>query len=301
MADRTDPEGRGFWSTIPGWLTAIGSFLAAVTGLLAFLNHIGLIGAPTPPSIPPITQAPPPPTTQSPAARPTDASTKERTARAEKKLDDADGNKVAGNASKTPVSKASEAQMQKAPTESPIPKPSEAQMQKAPIESPIPRSEAEKPLAERQAPALTNRLNQHFAPSQSFPAFRVSLVRLDAGPGPRITVYLSYTNQTGGDLQLGLCYPRSRNTTRLTDDTAYDYVFVSGSGVGDVCTGASFPLIVPAGATTHASMVFEPTTQVRQQPATFSLVSQHVIVERAQGALQVQSTHTVSLTGQLRR
>jgi hypothetical protein len=240
-----------------------------------------------------MTQAPPPPATQKPAAKTPDAIRKEQGGKEENR-EKSDMSKSAASASKTSVPKASEAEkhiaeMKGAPSEAPVPKP----------------SEAEKRLTEMRpkttAQVLANKLNQQFARSQSFPAFRVSLIRLEAGPGARITVYLSYTNKTGGDLQLGLCYPKSRNTTRLTDNAAYDYTFVSGNGVGDVCSGSSFPLIVPAGVTTHASMVFEPTTEVRQQPETFSLVSQHVVVDRAQGALQVQSTHTVSLTGQAPR
>ena len=296
MVERTASDAKpGFWSTIPGYLTAIGSFLAAVTGLLVFLNHIGLIGSPAPPPSPPMTQAPPPPVTQEPAAKTLDPMRKGQGKK--------DENQAAAN--KTSVLDTPGAERRPADEVKGASKPSEAEKRLAETEKRL--AEAEKRLADMQeaekvrGQRLVDDLNQHFAPSQNFSAFKVSLVRVEAGPGPQITVYLSYTNKTGADLQLGLCYPKSRNTTRVTDNAAYDYTFVSGNGVGDVCTGASFPLIVPAGTTTHASLVFEPTTVVRQKPDTFSLVSQHVIVERTQGGFQVQSTHTVSLKGQAPR
>ena len=40
MADGRD--GKGFWHTLPGVLTAIADFLTAVSGLLVALNQLGL-------------------------------------------------------------------------------------------------------------------------------------------------------------------------------------------------------------------------------------------------------------------
>lgn len=54
MADSRD--GKSFWHTLPGVLTAVGGFLTALTGLLVTLDQLGLIGAA--PKSPPALVAP---------------------------------------------------------------------------------------------------------------------------------------------------------------------------------------------------------------------------------------------------
>ena len=60
MADDAEKK-QSWWLTLPGILTAIGTFIGAITGLVAVLNQVGVFRTPVPPTT---TSAPaPPPTT----------------------------------------------------------------------------------------------------------------------------------------------------------------------------------------------------------------------------------------------
>src|SRR5271165_2939927 len=52
MADNAVKK-RSWWLTLPGALTAMGTFIGAITGLLAILNQVGLIGPHTSPTTTP--------------------------------------------------------------------------------------------------------------------------------------------------------------------------------------------------------------------------------------------------------
>ena len=49
MADDAEKK-QSWWLTLPGILTAIGTFIGAITGLVAVLNQVGLFRTPVSPT-----------------------------------------------------------------------------------------------------------------------------------------------------------------------------------------------------------------------------------------------------------
>jgi hypothetical protein len=151
------------------------------------------------------------------------------------------------------------------------------------------------------ATSESTRLTEHLAASvsrgQDLPGFRVTVDRVTAtgGSKPKVSIVLSYSNKTEEHLRIGLCYPRTRQTARVVDDSGEEYRFLNGAGIGDVCTGEAQPLTLPARGTIRATLNFERSRSSAAKPSTYSLVTEHVVVDYDGRGLQILERHVLSL------